>query len=73
LILGLCCDGVVVVVVMLRRQQQVLSVPNLDRVETVDSVKLATALDKAAAAVGRTTPLSILVQINTSGEESRSP
>lgn len=52
--------------------KQVLSVSNLDCVETVDSVKLATALDKAAAAVGRTTPLSILVQINTSGEESKS-
>jgi uncharacterized pyridoxal phosphate-containing UPF0001 family protein len=48
--------------------QQVLSVPNLDCVETVDSVKLAVALDKASAV--RSTPLSIMVQINTSGEES---
>jgi uncharacterized pyridoxal phosphate-containing UPF0001 family protein len=52
--------------------QQVLSVPNLDCVETVDSVKLATALDKAAAAAGRAALLSILVQVNTSGEESTS-
>jgi uncharacterized pyridoxal phosphate-containing UPF0001 family protein len=52
--------------------QQVLSVPNLDCVETVDSVKLATALDKAAAAAGRASLLSILVQVNTSGEESTS-
>lgn len=50
------------------RVKQVASVPNLDCVETVDSVKLALALDKACAV--RSTPLSIMVQVNTSGEGS---
>jgi len=50
--------------------KQVLSVANLDCVETVDSVKLATALNKACAA--RSSPLSIMVQVNTSGEETKS-
>lgn len=50
-------------------------------IQTVDSMKLATALHKAvekeatAAAGGEAcarTPLKILIQVNTSGEESES-
>jgi len=46
-------------------------VPNLFMVETVDSVKLATKLD-AASASNRDRPLSVCVQVNTSGEASKS-
>jgi hypothetical protein len=38
----------------------------------VDSEKLATVLDKAWAKTGKTSPLKIMVQVNTSGEESKS-
>ncbi|KAG1653530.1 hypothetical protein FOA52_006084 [Chlamydomonas sp. UWO 241] len=44
---------------------------NLAMVETVDSAKLADKIDKAVAAAGRTSPLSVMVQVNTSGEESK--
>ncbi|KAI8474550.1 MAG: hypothetical protein J3K34DRAFT_366172 [Monoraphidium minutum] len=46
-------------------------VPNLAMVETVDSAKLADRLDRCAGAAGRTTPLAVAVQVNTSGEESK--
>jgi pyridoxal phosphate enzyme (YggS family) len=45
-------------------------VPGLAMVETVDSEKLASRLDAAAAGAGRP-PLAVLVQINTSGEASK--
>lgn len=45
------------------------AVPNLARVESVDSEKIANALDKACAA--RAQPLSVLVQVNSSGEDSK--
>ena len=48
------------------------SVPNLYIVESVDNAKCATALDKACDAVGRKEPLLVLVQVNTSLEESKS-
>jgi len=47
-------------------------VPNLALVETVDTAKLATQLDKACANVRPGKPLRILVQLNTSGEASKS-
>ncbi|KAL6752115.1 hypothetical protein V8C86DRAFT_3141493 [Haematococcus lacustris] len=46
-------------------------VPNLAMVETVDSVKLADRLDKAVSATQRSTPLPVMVQVNTSGEASK--
>lgn len=57
----------------------VSSVPALYMVESVDSIKLATLLDKAVSSVdegGSTTrifpgPLLVLVQINTSGEPQK--
>ncbi|XP_020591955.1 proline synthase co-transcribed bacterial homolog protein-like isoform X2 [Phalaenopsis equestris] len=45
-------------------------VPNLDMVETVDDEKIANHLDRAVANLGRK-PLKVLVQVNTSGEESK--
>eukprot|EP00667_Euglena_gracilis_P012121 EG_transcript_12425 len=45
--------------------------PNLAVVETVDSVKVASLLDAAVREVGRP-PLAVFVQINSSGEESKS-
>ncbi|KAI7864433.1 hypothetical protein BDF14DRAFT_1834898 [Spinellus fusiger] len=50
----------------------VAAIPNLYAVETVDSIKKADALDKACVSVGRTEPLGVFVQINTSDEEAKS-
>jgi len=50
--------------------KQLLSIPNLAMVETVDSAKLATDLDKACQKVGRK-KLRVMVQVNTSGESSK--
>jgi pyridoxal phosphate enzyme (YggS family) len=46
-------------------------VPNLYMVEGVDSLKVANHLDRAVSGVGRQ-PLRVLVQVNTSGEDSKS-
>jgi len=46
-------------------------VPNLHVVETVDSAKLAKALDKACGATGREA-LNVFVQVNTSAEDQKS-
>jgi PLP dependent protein len=47
----------------------VASIPNLYLVETVDSVKKAVTLNKACSE--RSTRLGIMLQVNTSGEESK--
>ncbi|CAK4116849.1 unnamed protein product, partial [Aphanomyces euteiches] len=47
-------------------------VPNLYLVETVDSIKLASKLDKAWAEKQSSHPLRVLLQVNTSGEEQKS-
>ncbi|CAO2167727.1 unnamed protein product [Urochloa humidicola] len=47
------------------------AVPNLDMVEGVDNEKIANHLDRAVNSLGRE-PLKVLVQVNTSGEESKS-
>lgn len=48
-------------------------VANLVCVETVDRLKVARALDSAVATSSRAaTPLSVLIQVNTSGEDSKS-
>jgi PLP dependent protein len=51
---------------------QVLSVPGLSVIETVDSEKLASSLDKGWSKQDKGRPLNIMIQINTSGEESTS-
>ena len=45
-------------------------VPSLTMVETIDSEKLANKLDAAVGGAGRP-PLTVFVQVNTSGEESK--
>ncbi|KAL3851189.1 hypothetical protein ACJIZ3_013071 [Penstemon smallii] len=47
------------------------AVPNLAMVEGVDNEKVANNLDRVVSNIGRQ-PLKILVQVNTSGEESKS-
>jgi len=45
-------------------------VPSLAMLETVDSEKLARKLDGAVETLGRP-PLGVMIQVNTSGEESK--
>jgi PLP dependent protein len=47
------------------------AIPNLDTIQTLTSAKAAKALDKALPE-DRKTPLKILIQVNTSGEGSKS-
>ncbi|KAJ7759363.1 hypothetical protein DFH07DRAFT_957975 [Mycena maculata] len=47
------------------------AIPNLYSIQTLTSIKAATALNKSLPA-DRTSPLNILIQINTSGEDSKS-
>ncbi|KAF1317480.1 Yggs family pyridoxal phosphate enzyme, partial [Globisporangium splendens] len=49
----------------------VRDVPNLYMVETVDSIKIANALNRASGEF-RTTQLNVLVQVNTSDEDQKS-
>ena len=51
---------------------KIAKIPNLYMVECIDSAKLASKLDKACEQAGRTEPLRVLIQVNTSGEESKS-
>lgn len=46
-------------------------VPNLAMVETVDDEKIANQLDRVAGNIGRK-PLKVFIQVNTSGEETKS-
>ena len=50
----------------------VAAAPNLFCVHTVDSLKLAQELQKRVAALRPDNPLAIMVQVNTSAEESKS-
>ncbi|KAJ3130309.1 hypothetical protein HK100_008135 [Physocladia obscura] len=52
--------------------KQIVAIPNLFAVETVDGTKKADILQKACIQAQRVEPLNIFVQINTSGEESKS-
>ncbi|KAK4344510.1 hypothetical protein RND71_034686 [Anisodus tanguticus] len=52
-------------------KQLLTAVPNLAMVHGVDNQKLANHLDRAVSSIGRQ-PLKVLVQVNTSGEESKS-
>lgn len=47
-------------------------VPNLFMVETVDSIKIASALDKASAEFRASKPLNVMIQVNTSEESQKS-
>ena len=46
-------------------------VPNLFMLETVDKAKLADRLNRLCGELERPSPLRVLVQVNTSGEESK--
>lgn len=46
-------------------------VPNLFMIETVDSTKLATTLNSLWGKQNKTKPLNVMVQVNTSKEESQ--
>ena len=48
-----------------------LTAPGLSVVESVDSEKLATTLDKSWSKTDRGHRLKVMVQVNTSGEESK--
>lgn len=50
----------------------VRDVPNLFMVETVDSIKIANALNKASGEFRASQQLNVLLQVNTSGEEQKS-
>eukprot|EP00241_Pyramimonas_parkeae_P011121 CAMPEP_0114238772 /NCGR_PEP_ID=MMETSP0058-20121206/8099_1 /TAXON_ID=36894 /ORGANISM="Pyramimonas parkeae, CCMP726" /LENGTH=236 /DNA_ID=CAMNT_0001350897 /DNA_START=119 /DNA_END=829 /DNA_ORIENTATION=+ len=54
-----------------KAKQLINSVPNLHMLETIDTVKLANMLDKAVEGAGWERQLNVLVQVNTSGEESK--
>jgi hypothetical protein len=51
------------------KAKHICNLPNLACVESVDSIKIADALDKGCAT--RKGPLSVYVQVNSSGEESK--
>jgi pyridoxal phosphate enzyme (YggS family) len=54
----------------LQRNKAAQAVQIFDMIQTVDSQRLAEAIGKRAEAAGRT--MSVLLQVNTSGEESKS-
>ena len=49
-----------------------LAIPNLFSVQTLGSIKAASALDKALPSNRTTSPLRVFLQVNTSGEDSKS-
>ncbi|KAF9232960.1 hypothetical protein BU15DRAFT_54485 [Melanogaster broomeanus] len=53
------------------KSKTLASIPNIYAIQTVNSAKAATALNKSLPPQ-RTTPLNILLQINTSGEDAKS-
>ncbi|CAG5118012.1 unnamed protein product [Candidula unifasciata] len=51
---------------------KLLDVPNLFVVETVDSIRLAKAINETWQRLNKIDPLNVMAQVNTSGEESKS-
>ncbi|PSN50545.1 Proline synthase co-transcribed bacterial protein [Blattella germanica] len=51
---------------------KIVAIPGIYLVETVDSDKLASALDSAWAKQGQTRKLNVMLQVNTSGEDAKS-
>jgi pyridoxal phosphate enzyme (YggS family) len=47
------------------------NVPNLWLIETIDSTRLATAVNNSWSKVGTDKPLKVFVQVNSSGEDSK--
>lgn len=46
-------------------------IPNLYMLHTVDSAKLADIIDKTWFKLAKPEPLKIMIQVNTSGEDSK--
>ena len=55
-----------------KAKQMSQKIPNLYLLETVDTIKLADKLNNARSSMEGLPPLQIYIQINTSGEESKS-
>jgi len=55
-----------------KANQLVRGCPNLQCMETIDTIKLANTVNKAWEAAERGRRLRVMVQVNTSGEESKS-
>lgn len=51
--------------------RQLVEIPNLAAVESVDRLKIAAALQRACESIGRAS-LPVYIEVNTSGEESKS-
>jgi len=51
---------------------KLLCIPNLYMLHTVDSAKLADMVDRAWSKLAKPEPLKIMIQVNTSGEDSKS-
>lgn len=49
----------------------VANIPNLYLIETVDSIKLANAIEKIRSNLKEVDPLGVYLQVNTSGEENK--
>jgi len=52
--------------------RKIVGVPGLACVESIDRAKIATGLERVCAEEGRSEPLAVMVQVNVSGEESKS-
>ena len=53
--------------------KEILQIPNLECIHTVDSMRLADEIHKrASTARAQLPPLNVMVQVNTSGEDSKS-
>ena len=52
--------------------KRLLSVPNLASVHSIDSLSLAETINKALQKAPSSRPLKVLIQVNTSGEASKS-
>jgi len=53
------------------KASKLLAIPNLFMVETVDSIKLASIINSIWEKLNKCEPLKVLVQVNTSGEDSK--
>ena len=49
-----------------------LETPNLECIQTVESIKLASAINNSCQRKGFTNKLKVFAQVNSSGEESES-
>lgn len=55
----------------LDKAKSLVSIPNLDLVESANSMEMVDLLQEACSAVDRKEPVKILIQVNTSGDDTR--